>query len=43
VKQHVAQLVGRGDWMPAGGDWQGMWSELRLTGWSRKRRVVVLR
>jgi DDE family transposase len=43
VKQHIAQLVGRDDWAPAGGDWQGMWSELRLTGWRRKRRVVVLR
>ena len=43
VKQHIAQLVGRDDWSPAGGDWQGVWSELRLTGWNRKRRVVVLR
>lgn len=43
VKQHIAQLLGSDDWVPAGGDWRGMWSELRLTGWSRKRRVVVLR
>jgi len=43
VKQHIAQLVGRADWVAAGGDWQGMWSELRLSGWSQSRRVVVLR
>ena len=43
VKQNIAQLVGRDDWAPAGGEWQGIWSELRLTGWSRQRRVVVLR
>ena len=43
VKQHIAQLVGHEDWVTAGGEWQGMKSELRLTGWSRKRRVVVLR
>ena len=29
--------------MPAGGGWQGLSSELQLSGWSRKRRVVVLR
>ncbi|MDQ2899633.1 MAG: hypothetical protein M3Y07_07505 [Acidobacteriota bacterium] len=29
--------------VPAGCDWQGLSSELQLTGWSRKRRVIVLR
>lgn len=43
VKRHIAQLFGRRDWVPAGDDWQGLSSELRLSGWSRKRRVVVLR
>ena len=44
VKQHIwRNWSGASDWEPAGGDWQGMTSELRLTGWSRKRRVVVLR
>jgi len=43
VKRHIAQLCGRGDWAPAGGTWQGLSSELQLSGWSRKRRVVVLR
>jgi hypothetical protein len=43
VQRHIAGLFGRTDWAPAGGDWQGLTSELQLTGWSRKRRVVVLR
>jgi len=43
VQRHIAGLFGRTDWAPAGGGWQGLSSELQLTGWSRKRRVVVLR
>ena len=43
VKRHIARLFGRNDWESAGGGWQGLSSELQLTGWSRKRRVVVLR
>lgn len=43
VERHIAQLFGRTDWAAAGGDWQGLCSELQLSGWSRKRRVVVLR
>lgn len=43
VKRHIAGLFGRDDWAPAGGGWQGLSSELQLSGWSRKRRVVVLR
>jgi hypothetical protein len=43
VKRHLARLAGRPDWEAAGGQWQGLSSELRLSGWSRPRRVVVLR
>jgi hypothetical protein len=43
VQRHIAGLFGRSDWAPAGGGWQGLSSELQLTGWSRKRRVIVLR
>lgn len=43
VKRHIAQLFRRDDWAPAGQGWQGLSSELQLTGWSRKRRVIVLR
>jgi DDE family transposase len=43
VKRHIAEMFGRQGWVAAGGEWQGISSELQLTGWSRKRRVVVLR
>ncbi len=43
VKKHIAGLFERKDWVPAGGEWQGMYSELRLSGWSKKRRVMVMR
>ena len=43
VPRHIAGLFGRDDWVAAGGGWQGLSSELQLSGWSRKRRVVVLR
>src|ERR1035438_8894613 len=43
VKRHIARLFGLNDWESAGGGWQGLSSEVQLTGWSRKRRVVVLR
>jgi len=31
------------DWVPAGQGWEGKAAELRLVGWSRARRVVLLR
>lgn len=43
VKRHLEELFGRQDWTEAGQGWKGVSSELQLTGWSRKRRVVVLR
>jgi Transposase DDE domain group 1 len=43
VKKHVAKLLNWREWEYAGGGWQGVTSELRLNGWSRARRVVVLR
>lgn len=35
--------MGERDWEPAGQGWQGKQAELRLAGWSRSRRVVLLR
>jgi len=43
VKRHIEKLFGRDDWTAAGESRQGVSSELQLTGWSRARRVVVLR
>lgn len=43
VKRLLQQLFTREDWIPAGQGWEGLESRLRLTGWTRERRVVVLR
>jgi Transposase DDE domain group 1 len=43
VKRHIDQLWGRQDWVTAGAGWEGLSSELQLTGWSQVRRVVILR
>ena len=42
-ERHIEKLWGRKDWVAAGSGWQGLSSELQLTGWSRARRVVILR
>lgn len=39
----IQALSGRGGWKECGQGWQGMEDQLQLQGWSRKRRVVVLR
>lgn len=39
----VERLMRGCDWIDAGQGWQGAESTLRLTGWSRSRRAVVLR
>jgi Transposase DDE domain group 1 len=43
VKKHVAQVLSQQGWQAAGGGWQGVTSERQLSGWSRARRIVVLR
>jgi hypothetical protein len=43
VNRHIQKLWGRKDWTAAGAGWEGLSSELQLTGWSRMRRVVILR
>ncbi len=43
VNRHIEKLWGRQDWMKAGAGWEGLSSELQLSGWSRARRVVILR
>ena len=35
--------MGAGDWQDAGQGWCGREAELRLEGWSRQRRVILLR
>jgi len=43
VKKLIGKLLGNDRWVDAGQKWQGLDTELQLSGWSRKRRVVVLR
>jgi hypothetical protein len=43
VKKLITQLFGNEQWVDAGQQWQGLDTELRLSGWSKTRRVVVLR
>jgi len=43
VKKLIAKLFGSEQWVDAGQQWQGLSTELRLSGWSQTRRVVVLR
>jgi len=43
VKKLIDQLFGQSTWVDAGQQWQGLESELRLSGWTQKRRVVILR
>jgi hypothetical protein len=43
VKKLIAKLFGNDRWEDAGQKWQGLDTELQLHGWSRTRRVVVLR
>lgn len=43
VKKHIARTLSQQGWQAAGGGWQGVTSELQLSGWSCARRVVVLR
>lgn len=43
VKGLIEQLLPDRRWIDAGQGWEGQESELRLQGWSRSRRVIVLR
>jgi hypothetical protein len=43
VKQLITLLERQGGWQPGVNSWSGLEGQLQLSGWSRKRRVVVLR
>jgi hypothetical protein len=43
VKKLIGQLFQKEEWLEAGQEWQGRDDELRLNGWTKARRVVVLR
>jgi len=43
VKRAITRAMNERNWHDAGAGWQGKDGELRLQGWSRHRRVVILR
>ncbi|MBV9530390.1 MAG: transposase [Bradyrhizobium sp.] len=43
VKRTVERAMGEQDWHDAGAGWHGKDGRLRLEGWSRHRRIVILR
>jgi hypothetical protein len=43
VKRHIEKCLWRQEWQDAGQGWFGVAGELKLMGWTRARRVVVLR
>jgi hypothetical protein len=43
VRKAVTRAMGRSGWSVAGSGWEGKEDSLRLTGWSRQRRIIVLR
>jgi hypothetical protein len=43
VKRSLERAMQQSDWADAGQGWQGKETTLRLVGWSRQRRIVLLR
>src|SRR6201984_1828608 len=43
VKRAIERAMSQQDWQDAGAGWQGKDGELRLIGWGRQRRIVILR
>jgi hypothetical protein len=43
VRRLLEKAMGAGDWQDAGQGWWGREAKLRLEGWSRQRRVILLR
>ena len=43
VKKLIGKIFGKEEWVEAGQQWQGRQDMLQLSGWSKARRVVVLR
>src|SRR5450755_2604375 len=43
VKKLIGQIFDKEEWVEAGQQWKGRVDELRLNGWTKARRVIVLR
>jgi hypothetical protein len=43
VKDMIKKVFRQNDWVPAGQGWEGVEDRLKLSGWSKSRRVIILR
>ena len=43
VQRALERAMRQSDWADAGQGWQGKETTLRLQGWSRQRRIILLR
>lgn len=43
VKRYIERLFATPEWVDAGQGWQGRDGTIQLSGWSRSRRIVILR
>jgi Transposase DDE domain len=43
IKELLAGSFAVDQWQSAGQGWEGTWSEVRLAGWTHKRRIIILR
>lgn len=43
IKEMLADSFAMDGWESAGQGWEGTWSQVRLAGWTNKRRVILLR
>ena len=43
VKRYIERMFATPEWSDAGQGWQGRDGNIQLTGWSRARRIVILR
>ena len=43
IKELLATSFSVNQWQAAGQGWEGMWSQVRLAGWTGARRVIILR
>jgi hypothetical protein len=43
VRQTIEKMIGRDGWVDAGQGWTGHETQLCLKGWSRSRRIIMLR
>lgn len=43
VKKAINRLIDRGEWVDAGHGFRGAESKIQLTGWTKSRRIIVLK